>query len=212
MYDTKESFLEDVGKCGKYYEGLTVKLKDVAYVIYDKAKMGTIFAEFSKRQEEPGITIVGRLALKDESGEWVESDEKYPSIDPKMKNDLKVLNEESETAGSILDTENWSLLANDSWLLGGIHGRTEFHFASRIISENLWDNKKQRPTVMGRELIGIVSLGYKLSRQNRKLEPVAELETKSVALASTLLDYKTEVEKYKSEKDFRKIIAKIPKS
>lgn len=32
---------------------------------------------------------------------------------------------------------HWSLLANDAWVLGAIHARTEFHFASPLRWENL---------------------------------------------------------------------------
>ena len=48
------------------------------------------------------------------------------------------------------------LLANDAWLLGGIHAQTEFHFASPLRWENLWDSEFDRLTVTGREVVGIV--------------------------------------------------------
>jgi hypothetical protein len=75
--------------------------------------------------------------------------------------------------GSILDAKSWSLLANDAWLLGCIHAKTEFQFASPLRWRNLWDEGIERLTVTAREVIGITSHGYKLSRPNRKLEAVA---------------------------------------
>jgi hypothetical protein len=42
------------------------------------------------------------------------------------------MDEDSDGSGSILSAGLWSLLANDAWLLGGIHARTEFHFASPL--------------------------------------------------------------------------------
>lgn len=215
MYQTKEQFedhFHEIQRGDGYYDdrSYTRGFVEAAYTIYDKAKKGTIFLDFNEKPAYPGITIVGRLALKE--GVWVESTLDYPSIDSNMKKDLKVLNEKSKISGSILDTEKWSLLANDAWLLGGLHGLTEFHFASRIIMSNVWDETRKRMTVMGRELIGITSFGYRIFRPYPNLEHVAicEEQDKYKALSSTLLTYRYEVKKYDSEAKFRKIFVNIP--
>ena len=82
------------------------------------------------------VTIVGRLALREDNGAWIPSDEQFPSIDEIMQQNLKTLGEDPGEQGSVLSAKDWSLLANDAWLLGGIHAKTEFHFASPLRWEN----------------------------------------------------------------------------
>jgi hypothetical protein len=151
------------------------------------------------------VTIVGRLALRitirKDNGEkeftWVPSDESFPSIDTIMKENFGTLAEESTASiGSILDTQNWSLLANDAWLLGSLHALTEFHFASPLIWSNLWDDTKERITVTGREVIGISTQGYEIQRPNPKLEAVAICTDKNKAMAASLISYKDRVHRY----------------
>ena len=151
------------------------------------------------------MTIVGRLALRvttrkdngEEEYAWIPSDESFPSIDEIMKENLGILNEEStDKSGSILNSKNWSLLANDAWLLGSIHATTEFHFASPISLNNLWDENMKRITVTAREIIGITAHGYELRRPNPKLEFVALCIDRNKAMAASLITYKDYVMRY----------------
>ena len=70
-----------------------------------------------------------------------------------MQQNLKTLGEDPGEQGGVLSAKDWSLLANDAWVLGGIHAKTEFHFASPLRWENLWAHGAGRMTVTAREAI-----------------------------------------------------------
>jgi hypothetical protein len=204
MYTSFEDFQRDAVACGKaYYSDASFQPQalELAFKIYSNACRGTTLLDADGKSIGFGITVVGRLALKSravdgrEEFEWIPSDESFPSIDTIMKENLGTLSEvPSDQVGSILDSKKWSLLANDAWLIGSIHAGTEFHFASPLINNNLWDNNKNRLTVSGREAIGIVSHGYEIRLPNPKLEAVAVCTDPAKARAATLLTYKSQVE------------------
>lgn len=208
MYDSLESFANDALACGRVHypdASLQPQNMEVAFKIYENARKGTTLLDVDNNIIAFGVTIVGRLALKvksrNEKGEeeyrWLPADESFPSIDQILKENLKTLSEESaDQIGSILDAEHWSLLANDAWLLGGIHAKTEFHFASPLGWSNLWDKELQRMTVTGRELLGITTHGYRIIRPNPKLEAVATCVDEKPAMTASLLTYKDQVQRH----------------
>jgi hypothetical protein len=208
MYELFDDFKLDALNCGTdYYADASLKPQNIdnAFKIYQHARNGTTLLDADGNTIAFGVTIVGRLALrvntsKDNSEEeytWVPSDESFPSIDEIMKENLGILTEEAaDKSGSILNSKNWSLLANDAWLLGSIHAVTEFHFASPISLSNLWDENMQRITVTAREIIGITAHGYEICRPNPKLESVAICIDKNKAMAATLITYKDYVKRY----------------
>jgi hypothetical protein len=207
MYEYVEAFRDDALACGgAYYPDVSLKPQniDAAFRIYENAKKGTTLLDTDAKTIEFGLTIVGRLALRvgtrKENGEdeyiWLPSAESFPSIDEIMKENLGTLSEGSaDRIGSILNTKSWSLLANDAWLLGSIHAKTEFHFASPLRWKNLWDDAG-RLTVTAREAIGITAHGYKISRPSPKLEAVALCVDEQQALAASLITYKNHVQRY----------------
>ncbi|MDO8843717.1 MAG: hypothetical protein Q7U98_03110 [Methylicorpusculum sp.] len=208
MYDHINHFRQDALECGTdYYSDDSLKPQniDTAFKIYQHARQGTTLLDADGNTIAFGVTIVGRLALRvsvrKDNGEkeftWVPSDESFPSIDAIMKENLGTLAEESTgPIGSILDTRNWSLLANDAWLLGSLQALTEFHFASPLSWSNLWDDTMKRITVTAREVIGISTHGYEIRRPNPKLEAVAICIDKNKALAASLISYKDRVKRY----------------
>lgn len=197
MYQTAETFARDAQLCGsEYYEDASLEEQKirVAYAIYQQARVGTAL----------GITIVGRLQLKTKGkdGQFmlIPSNEWFPSIDQHMKENLRTLNEDfSNGRGSILSSDNWTLLANDAWVLGGLHSLTEFHFASPLRWSNLWDEANQRMSIMAREVIGITSSGYQLMRPNTQLETIATYYSRQEAVNASLLTYKDHVLMYQKK-------------
>lgn len=185
---------------------------DVAFRIYRNACAGTKLSDFEGNPVDFGITIVGRLALKADDGMWVSADESFPSIDEIMRENLKVMDEDADDSGSILSASHWSLLANDAWVLGAIHARTEFHFASPLRWDNLWDERGRRMTVTAREVIGITAFGYRISRPVPKLEAVAKCIDEKKAAEASLPAYKKEVQKYQTIEAFRKFYETMPAS
>lgn len=208
MYNSQEDFAKDAQSCSSTYysdSSLQPQKIDVAYAIYQKAKAGSLL----------GITIVGRLQLKAQGvdGEFVliPSDESFPSIDEDMKKNLLTLDEDfNQQSGSILSSENWSLLANDAWLLGSLHALAEFHFASPLRWNNLWDENKKRISVTAREVIGITSFGYQLIRPQPKLEAVAVCVNEQEAINASLVTYKEKVITYLTEDALQQFFKSLP--
>jgi hypothetical protein len=88
-------------------------------------------------------------------------------------------------SGSILNDKNWTPLLNDCYILGGVHGEHEFHFAEdtanahfeslggqltamekwqsyfRTYPAAVWDSTRQVPRILARELIGLKTFGYR---------------------------------------------------
>jgi hypothetical protein len=215
MYGRIGEFRAAALKCSKdyYSDGSLHQDKIVAaFRIYRNASAGSRLSDFDGKPVDFGITIVGRLALKAENDTWVAADESFPSIDEILCKNLKVMDEDSGESGSILSASIWSLLANDAWVLGGIHARTEFHFASPLRCENLWDERGNRMTVTAREVIGITAFGYRISRPIPKLEAVAPCADDKKAAAASLPAYKKEVQKYQTIEACRKFYETIPES
>lgn len=193
MYDNIKAFKHDVEKCRSHYTDKSLQPEKLAaaYELYQKARKGT----------ELGFTIIGRLTGL--------SSEDFPGIDTAMRNNLLTLSEVSASSGSILDTPHWSLLGNDAWILGGLHAKTEFHFASPLAWGNLWDEDKGRMTVTAREVMGILYGGYKISRPvvGKKdgspimLEAVALCVNAKKAVNASLLGYRDRVQKYLCQPD-----------
>ena len=64
--------------------------------------------------------------------------------------------------GSVLNDGYWWPFKNDAWVLGCVQGLKIFHLAMSTVPDSLlWDDKAGRPRVLGRELIGIHTFGYK---------------------------------------------------
>ena len=202
MYLTIEDFSRDAFACGTYFYSDKSLLPDrieAAFKIYSKVSRGTRIGDFQNNPIDFGITIVGRLSLRTEDGQWIPSDPSFPSIDQIMKENLTVANEEDGVTGSILDSGLWSLLANDAWLLGSIHAITEFHYASPLSWTNLWSEKDGRMSVTAREAIGIMSFGYTIRRPYPQMEAVAACTDKTKAAEASLLNYRDEVLKYQTK-------------
>jgi hypothetical protein len=213
MYEHIIEFQAAALKCGAdyYTDGSLHQDKiEAAFRIYHNASAGTMLSDFEGNPVDFGITIVGRLALRAGDGTWVSADESFPSIDEIMRENLKVMDEDADDSGSILSAGLWSLLANDAWLLGGIYARTEFHFASPLRWENLWDERGSRMTVTAREVIGITAFGYGISRPVPQLEAVARCNDGKKAAAASLPSYKNEVQRYQTMEAFQKFYETIP--
>jgi hypothetical protein len=213
MYQRFDEFREAALSCGADYytdQSLQHDMLEAAFRIYRNASAGTKLSDFEGNPTDFGITIVGRLALRAGDGTWVPADESFPGIDEIMRQNLRVMDADAGDSGSILSAGRWSLLANDAWLLGGIHARTEFHFASPLRWSNLWNAADGRMTITARELIGIAAFGYTIRRPVPQLEAVAQCVDDHKAAAASLPAYKTEVQKLQAIEDFRQFYEAIP--
>jgi len=213
MYQRFDEFREATLSCGADYyndQSLRHDMLEAAFRIYRNASAGTKLSDFKGNPMNFGITIVGRLARRADDGTWVPADESFPSNDEIMRENLRIIDEDAGDSGSILSADRWSLLSNDAWLLGGIHARTEFHFASPLRWTNLWDAAGGRMTITARELTGIVAFGYTIRRPVPQLEAVAQCVDDQKAKAATLPAYKNEVQKLRTPEAFRIFFETIP--
>lgn len=213
MYQSLEAFRFDAFTCGNDYytdDSLQPRRLEAAYTIYEHASAGTKLKDLDGLPADFGITIVGRLALREDNGSWIPSDEQFPSIDAIMRENLKTLGEDPNDQGSILGAKDWSLLANDAWLLGGIHAGTEFHFASPLRWENLWSTGGGRMTVTAREAICITVSSYEILRPNPKLEAVAVCTDATRANGVSLLTLKDALLRYPGPEGLREFYRQIP--
>lgn len=218
-YKSFDAFKEDAVSCGPVYysdDSLVAKKMEIAYQIYLKSFEGAKLYDLEGNAIDSYITIVGRLALKKmnpgatQQYTWVPSNEEFPSIDEIMRQNFGTMDEEAEHSGSILNAKNWSLLANDAWLLGGIHAHTVFHFASPLSWDNLWDQADNRISVTAREVIGILSHGFEIIRPNPKLEAVAITKNSGLSSTASLLSYKSAVEKFSSQEGIAQFYKNLP--
>jgi len=215
MYESLERFAKDARACGREFytdDSLDDPKIAAAYKIYRRARAGTELADFDGNPVEFGVTIVGRLALRDRDGEWMPSSEDFPSIDEIMKENLTTLGEEDGSRGSILSAKDWSLLANDAWLLGGIQAGTEFHFASPLSWENLWRPGAGGMTVTAREAISIAACGYRIIRPNPSLEAVAVPADPARARQSSLPSLKSALLEYAGAEGLKRFYLSIPEA
>jgi hypothetical protein len=215
MYQSFEAFRNDACTCGhdSYMDdSLTPHKLEAAYRIYERASAGTKLEDLDGRAVDFGVTIVGRLALRTDNGAWIPSDEQFPSIDEIMQQNLKTLGEGPGEQGSVLSAKDWSLLANDAWLLGGIHAKTEFHLASPLRWENLWAPGAGRMTVTAREAISIMACGYEIIRPNPKLEAVAICTDAAKAKRASLLSLKGALLEYPDSEGLKRFYRGIPEA
>lgn len=63
------------------------------------------------------------------------------------------------TEHGVLQTGNWSLLINDAFILGLIHGKKDITISSEINRSNVWNQNDHQFTVFGRELIALQACG-----------------------------------------------------
>lgn len=68
--------------------------------------------------------------------------------------------------GTVICDDDWSLLGNDAFILGGIHGGSTFHLGLKKTPDqkNLWssDPAFPGPRVFGREILMLCHAGYRL--------------------------------------------------
>lgn len=129
----------------------------------------------------------------------------FQTVNPDMTS--KVLKQEIVehlTVGAILKETNWYPFKNDCFIYGAIQNCKEFHLKfrrSHMSEDLLWDNKEQRPTVLGREIIMVMLSGYHAhdTKYGMILMPPCKgtLETHS----ATLTEYRQKIQEIGSAKE-----------
>jgi hypothetical protein len=171
-YKTLEAFKSDVLALSDVYPGLKPEDEDIekAFEVYQNAV-----------RTDLDLAIVGRLVG--------ESSEAAPGIDDPLRENFTRMNEGAQ-GGSVLYSNNWTMLMNDAWLLGGLHSTNPFYLASGRTSENVKGTNPAYPmTVTGRELIGITSSGYEIVSGHPALGEAARPVNIAAARSASLITY-----------------------
>jgi hypothetical protein len=94
MYRSLKAFRTDALKCGAdgyRDDSLKPHKLEAAYRIYKQTCAGTKLKDLDGNSVDFGVTIVGRLALREDNGTWIPADEAFPCIDEIMQQNLKTL-------------------------------------------------------------------------------------------------------------------------
>ncbi len=182
-YETLEAFKADVLALSGEYKNLSPEDVENAFKVYQNALDTNLDS-----------AIVGRLAQKGK-----ESSEEAPSIDNPMRENFGRMNEGAQ-GGSILNSDKWTMLMNDAWLLGGLHSTNPIYLASGRTEANVQGTNPEFPmTVTGRELIGITSHGYEIGAGHPSLGEVARPVDKDAARSASLITYAEALQKAVTE-------------
>jgi hypothetical protein len=108
-------------------------------------------------------------------GRWVaQADEAQPGIDLSLRNNFREMHE-ADAGGSVMSSQNWTILMNDAWVIGGVHAHTPFYLASPRTQANIQAAPPRGVTVTGRELIGVSTFGYEFVHAHPDLGEAARL-------------------------------------
>jgi hypothetical protein len=169
-YKTFEAFKADVLALPDVYPDLKPGDIEKAFEVYQNAV-----------RTDLDLAIVGRLVEQ--------SSEAAPGIDDPLRKNFTRMNEGAQ-GGSVLNSDNWTMLMNDAWLLGGLHSTNPFYLASGRTSDNVKGTNAAYPmTVTGRELIGITSSGYEIVSGHPSLGEVARPVNTDAARSASLITY-----------------------
>jgi hypothetical protein len=220
MYETREDFDRAVAEARDLYlesagaqdrEGMerafSADGQRVAFGVYKAAQWAI------ESHKDKGL-IVGNRLDKDH----VVARENIPGIDAGMIENFRTMSEATERGqGEILDSDNWTVLVNDAWLLGGIHYIAQFFLASPRSSENIYrtvrpdwfrPDRQFRPgfTVFSRELIGLVSCGYRFQGNPTTGEIAFLPEGMPHPGSFSFAAYQKKVNEYTQSDEWRKLI------
>jgi len=169
MYDNRRAFEAAVFACDPPYIARALVSIKVAWQIYQAAQRTSL-----------NFLILGRWVGENDpdTGMFVgNSDTGNPGIDPVLMQNLNTVGrppavtgewsdkEDYLTGGSIMNSGRWTILVNDSLILGGVHSHTQFQLASQRSRENIYKPTPAgdpRLTVTGRELVGLAVFGYRI--------------------------------------------------
>ena len=183
-------FRKDWGEQGQYAMN--------AWRLYERAltnPLGMLLLGSGKIRIDPelvsnfGLTSAGGVGPDEESKlvDALEAERTSRRAAPGLRDAPGVLG-----PGSILNDRNWTPLLNDCYILGGVHGDHEFHFAEEAANAHFeslsaqlnpaekwqsylkthdpfWNVELNVPRILTRELIGLQTFGYRPRFFNEQL-------------------------------------------
>ncbi|MER7728158.1 hypothetical protein [Streptomyces sp. NPDC096323] len=171
-------------------------------------------AQWSVQSHKDKGLVAGNRLDQDE----VIATEDIPGIDDALIKNFRTISELTKPGeGQVLDSDKWTILVNDAWLLGGAHCAAEFFLASPRTKENLYRTARPdwfkpsrtfRPgfTVFSRELIGLKSCGYEFVG-HPKLGEIAHFPPKRSHPATfTFRQYQEKVNEYTKNDKWHELV------
>jgi hypothetical protein len=126
-------------------------------------------------------------------GRWVqESNEPNPGVDQTTGQNFHALSE-VDYGTSVMSIQNWTLLMNDAWVLGGVHWHMPFHLATPRDSQNIV-SQQYGITVAGGELIGLFEFGYEIVQAHQTPGEVARGADANAANGASFDSYLSAIE------------------
>lgn len=104
-----------------------------------------------------------------------------PGIDDLVRANFDVTSEWKK--GAVLNTNAWTPVLNDSWILGGVHANLPFYLASPR-EEATFASRQHRLSVTARELVGLTNFGYEVVQQDKLGEVMVCKDEKAAKKAS----------------------------
>jgi hypothetical protein len=203
MYQTLVSYMADYFPVASRYEGLS---RNVSWLGPPDPKAAFRLYQNATRPGL-GLLVMGRTnigrsnklpghAIDDIELSNFGATNDGSSPDRRTVSGSGAMNEPSATRatlGGVLHyPAGWHFLTNDSWILGGVHGRVEFHLASPRVAQNIFAGGML--TVTGRELTGLRAFGYRITKMFNGTE-IAHCIDPSAAAAATLARYWQELDR-----------------
>ncbi|MEM1180011.1 MAG: hypothetical protein AAGM22_16845 [Acidobacteriota bacterium] len=143
MFNNRQAFEDSVFASRPAYPDAALASVEVAWEVYRAAA-----------NTDHNMLLLGR---------WVgQADEANPGIDGLVQGNFHIM-DEVFTGGAVMNSNRWTILVNDAWVLGGIHAHTPFYLASPRTLANLYQDDANRLTVTGRELVGLRAFGYQVN-------------------------------------------------
>lgn len=113
------------------------------------------------------------------------------------------------TGGSILNDANWYPFKNDCFIYGAIRKNKEFHLGilhSGMKEEFLWDSDRNRPTVLGREIIMVMQSGYQMHNTKYGMILMPPCKGSVDSQDATVSRYRDGIKQIKSGKEILKLL------
>jgi hypothetical protein len=189
MYNTRDAFEAAVRACNPPYTDRELASIEVAWNVYQAAQQSNL-----------NFLVLGRWVTPSTPGN--------PGIDRAMQENLHIT-DEVFTGGAIMNSNNWTMLVNDAFLLGGIHSHTDFQLASPRTLANIYNsdgNYAGQMTVTGRELTALAVFGYTI--QQLPIGEVGACTNTALADMADFATYRQNVDQYTNNRWWVDLVAR----
>lgn len=162
MY-TRESFTADAGRCRDAIRAIMPPWHESFPTVEDQYAYGFSMYE-NARRSSLGLLVLGDASIRGDRDLLVNLGVSSVTADDAAGVITGEEREERRSRGAVLNELHWWPFFNDCWVLGGIHGRMQFHLGREQwpADHELWNGADGCPRMLGRELMILSVAGYAL--------------------------------------------------